>query len=297
MLQVSVGNYPLNRAEGGLRTKGLFKKKSEKRRPLVSIVTPVYNGEKYLEETIQSVLGQTYGNIEYIIVDGGSSDRTLSIIRKYENKIAYWVSEPDKGVYDAINKGFRMATGEILAWLNADDKYYHSAIEIVARVFTKYPEIQWITGIPTFYDKKGLIVSVAPPIHYFRKFLRMGLYRQDILGTVQQESTFWRRTLWEPTGELCDNLQLAGDYDLWIRFSKHARLRVVPTILGGFREHPTQKTRDMRQYYAECHKIKCVRLKGFWRMMRFPIRLSSMLIASYPMYKMHGKNKRKEILD
>lgn len=124
--------------EGGLKIKGLFNKKTKKEKPLVSIVTPVYNGEKYLEDTIQSIIKQTYDNIEYIIIDGGSTDKTLDIIKKYEDKIAYWMSEQDRGMYDGINKGFKMATGEIFAWLNSDDKYYHSAVEIVVGIFNKY---------------------------------------------------------------------------------------------------------------------------------------------------------------
>ena len=193
--------------EGGLKIKGLFNKKTTKEKPLVSIVTPVYNGEKYLEDTIQSIINQTYDNIEYIIIDGGSTDKTLDIIKKYEDKIAYWMSEQDRGMYDGINKGFKMATGEIFAWLNADDKYYHSAVEIVVRIFNKYSKnIKWVTGIPSIYDKDGLIVRVGYPACYFRRFIRMGLYRGDILGCIQQESTFWRKSLWEKAGGINSDL-------------------------------------------------------------------------------------------
>ena len=264
--------------KGGLKTKGLFTKKSEEGRPLVTIVTPVYNGETYLEETIQSITNQTYDNIEYIIIDGGSTDGTLDIIKKYEDKIAYWVSEPDKGMYDGINKGFKMATGEIFAWLNSDDKYYHSAVEMVVMVFNKYPKIEWITGIPTSYDKDGLIVEERTPICYSRKFLRMGLYRGDILGCIQQESTFWRRSLWEKAGGLNSDLQFAGDYDLWIRFSKHVHLYTVPTVLGGFRMHPGQKSSNREMYYAECGAIKRIKFKGFWGVMRYPMGLLAILL-------------------
>lgn len=276
--------------KGGLKTKGLFTKKSEEKRPLVSIVTPVYNGETYLEETIQSVINQTYDNIEYIIIDGGSTDGTLDIIKKYENKIAYWVSEPDKGMYEGINKGFKNATGDIFAWLNSDDKYYHSAVEIVVRMFNRYPEIEWITGIPTSYDEDGLIAEVGMPICYFRKFLRIGLYRGDIIGGIQQESTFWRRSLWEKADGLNSDLQFAGDYDLWIRFSEHIRLYVIPTILGGFRKHPAQKSSNIEKYYTECNAIKDIKFKKVWKTVRIPINLLSILIALYKM------RKKKEVL-
>ena len=276
--------------EGGLKIKGLFNKKTTKEKPLVSIVTPVYNGEKYLEDTIQSIINQTYDNIEYIIIDGGSTDKTLDIIKKYEDKIAYWMSEQDRGMYDGINKGFKMATGEIFAWLNADDKYYHSAVEIVVRILNKYSKnIKWVTGIPSIYDKDGLIVRVGYPACYFRRFIRMGLYRGDILGCIQQESTFWRKSLWEKAGGINSDLQFAGDHDLWVRFSKHNHLYVIPTILGGFRKHQTQKSNDMEKYYKECDVIKNIKFKIFWKIMRAPITLLRILIPLY-------KNRKKEVL-
>ncbi len=276
--------------EGGLKIKGLFNKKSTKEKPLVSIITPVYNGEKYLEDTIQSIINQTYDNIEYIIIDGGSTDKTLNIIKKYEDKIAYWMSEQDRGMYDGINKGFKMATGEIFAWLNADDKYYHSAVEIVVGIFNKYSKnIEWVTGIPTIYNKDGLIVRVGYPACYFRRFIRMGLYRGDILGCIQQESTFWRKSLWEKAGGINSDLQFAGDHDLWVRFSKHNHLYVIPTILGGFRKHQTQKSNDMEKYYKECDVIKNIKFRKFWKIMRAPITLLRILIPLY-------KNRKKEVL-
>lgn len=280
----------LYKLEGGLKIKGLFNKKTTKEKPLVSIVTTVFNGEKYLEETIQSIINQTYDNIEYIIIDGGSTDKTLDIIKKYEDKIAYWMSEQDRGMYDGINKGFKMATGKIFAWLNADDKYYHCAVEIVVRIFNKNSKnIEWIAGIPTIYDKNGLIVRVGYPACYFRRFIRMGLYRGDILGWIQQESTFWRKSLWEKAGGINFDLQFAGDYDLWVRFSNYSHLYVIPTILGGWRKHQTQKSNDTEKYYKECDAIKNVKFKKFWKIMRAPITLLSILIPLY-------KNRKKEVL-
>lgn len=120
------------KGEGGLRTKGYFKK-SFKDKPLISIITVVFNGEKYLEETIQSVIDQTYDNIEYIIIDGGSNDRTIDIIKKYEDKIDYWVSERDKGIYDAMNKGIDLASGDWINFMNAGDKFYQ--INIIFKIF------------------------------------------------------------------------------------------------------------------------------------------------------------------
>ena len=122
------------KGEGGLRTKGYFKKSFEDK-PLISIITVVYNGEKYLEETIQSVINQTYDNVEYIIIDGGSTDRTLDIIKKYEDKIDYWVSEKDYGLYHAMNKGISLCIGEIIGMINADDYYYPNTFEVIVDSF------------------------------------------------------------------------------------------------------------------------------------------------------------------
>ena len=120
------------KGEGGLRTKGYFKKSYEDK-PLISIITVVFNGEKYLEETIQSVINQTYSNVEYIIIDGGSSDGTLDIIKKYEERIDYWVSEKDKGIYDAMNKGIDVASGEWINFMNAGDGFY--ADDVLDKIF------------------------------------------------------------------------------------------------------------------------------------------------------------------
>lgn len=120
------------KGEGGLRTKGYFKKSFENK-PLVSIITVVYNGEKYLEETIKSVINQTYDNVEYIIIDGGSTDGTIDIIKKYEDKIDYWVSEKDKGIYDAMNKGIDIASGDWINFMNAGDNFYD--IDVLTNIF------------------------------------------------------------------------------------------------------------------------------------------------------------------
>ena len=124
--------------EGGLRRRGSFLKKTEPDKPLITIITAVLNGMSHLEQTIQSVLNQGYDNIEYIIVDGGSTDGTLDIIRRYDDKIAYWLSEPDKGIYDAMNKGIVLSTGEIVGLINSDDYYEKGAIEQVVDAYRKY---------------------------------------------------------------------------------------------------------------------------------------------------------------
>src|SRR5574342_808175 len=135
----------IRRTEGGLRAKG-FLRKSSAENPLVSVITVVYNGARHLEQTLLSVINQGYGNIEYIVVDGGSVDGTLDIIGKYEDRIDYWVSEPDDGTYDAMNKGIELAHGELIGLLNSDDYYEPDAIGIIAGKYKEKPTPQIVFG-------------------------------------------------------------------------------------------------------------------------------------------------------
>lgn len=151
------------KGEGGLRAKGLFKTSYENK-PLISVVTVVYNGEKHLEQTILSVLEQDYDNVEYIIVDGGSTDGTWDIIQKYEDAIDYWVSEPDGGIYDAMNKGTALATGEYIAFLNADDWYPADSLKLVATAALE-ESVDYIFGDMDIYDENGF-VKKRKPMHY-----------------------------------------------------------------------------------------------------------------------------------
>jgi glycosyltransferase involved in cell wall biosynthesis len=208
--------------------------------PRISIVTPSFNQGLFLEECIDSVLSQGYPNLEYIIMDGGSKDNSLEIIKKYEKYLAYWQSEPDGGQYKAINEGFKRTSGEIMAWLNSDDKYHPAVFFKIAYIFSEYKKIEWITGRPTVFDRDSNISLIFDylPVFSREKYLKEGYDKPH----VQQESTFWRRSLWDKAGSMvCADMEFAGDMELWVRFFRHAQLFSVDTVLGGYRYHGNQK--------------------------------------------------------
>jgi glycosyltransferase involved in cell wall biosynthesis len=219
--------------------------------PKISIVIPSYNQGEYLEQTICSVLEQRYPNLELVIMDGGSTDGSVEIIRKYEDQLTYWQSEKDKGQYWAINEGFKRTTGEIMAWINSDDKFHSGAFSAIASIFDQQPGISWVTGTPNIMNEKGELswVCSVPPI-YSRKYYLAKKY--DYPNYIQQEGTFWRRTLWEKAGgKLKTSLKMAGDLELWMRFFRHSRLYTTDMLLGCFRQHGGQKTQNNLQLYRK----------------------------------------------
>lgn len=202
----------------------------------ISIVTVCYNMAPYIEQTLLSVLSQNYPNLEYIVIDGGSSDGTQVIIEKYKEKLAYYVSEPDKGMYDAINKGFSHATGDIIAWINADDIYMPWTLRIVDQIFTNYLDVNWIGGRYAFLTEEGLLAHVFPKSAMKSQTdIRNGWCRSELLGPLLQEGMFWRRSLFETVGGLDVSYKLAGDFELWTRFAEHAALTAVDIPLAAFR--------------------------------------------------------------
>ncbi|MBK8551306.1 MAG: glycosyltransferase [Ignavibacteria bacterium] len=199
--------------------------------PKISIVTVSFNMKDYIEDTILSVISQQYPNLEYIVIDGGSKDGTVDIIKKYAPWISYWISEPDSGMYDAIQKGFKHATGEIMAYINSDDKYHYNAFFSAASIFSTYEDVDWILGRASFYNDEGTIVDVKD----FKKWSKMNYYLGDYKW-IQQESVFWRRSLWlKAGGRINTSLKFAGDYELWLRFFSFAKLYSTETVFAGFR--------------------------------------------------------------
>jgi len=269
--------------------------------PTISLVTPSFNQGDFIESTIRSVLDQKYPRLEYLVLDGGSTDGSADIIEKHADQLTYWRSHPDDGQYAAINEGFRRCTGEVMGWINSDDLYAPWALSVVGEVFAQLPEVEWITTIiPLMWNHAGLAVHGTQRVPMTRnRFMRMA-YAHDPATNgyfIQQESTFWRRSLWERAGgELDTSLVLAADFELWSRFFGLTRLYGVATPLGGFRVHPGQKTAiDMKRYTAECEAVMARLLsssrgtrrfelsypsiqydhdRGCWTVVELPVRIS-----------------------
>ena len=231
----------------------------------ISIITPCFNSEKYIEETIESVLSQKGSfEIEYIIVDGGSTDRTIYIINKYKksvesgefpikcNKVSLdYLSEKDDGMYDALTKGFKLLTGDIIAYINSDDFYLPNAFSVAVDIFDKYPDVDWLTGSTVGYNEKGQIVDCLLPFKYRRQFIRRGIYG-TILINIQQESTLWRRKLLNDLDfNLLRKYKFAGDFYLWYTFSKRTDLYIAQSGIGGFRGRPGQISQQQKEYLKE----------------------------------------------
>ena len=207
------------------------------KQPLVTIVTPSYNQAAYLEKTICSVLEQDYPNIEYIIMDGGSTDESAQIISKYADRIGYWESTPDNGQTDAINKGFSCAHGKILAWLNSDDVLYPHAVSEAVAFLTEHPEVGMVYGDCDFIDAKGRVIGQFKACQTDLKKLRRGFVH------IPQQASFWRADLWKKVGPLDDTIFFAMDYDLWLRLAEVSELRYQKgKPWAAFRLHENAKT-------------------------------------------------------
>jgi glycosyltransferase involved in cell wall biosynthesis len=216
--------------------------------PRIALVTPVFNSRKYIEQTIRSVLAQGYANLDYYIVDGGSTDGTLDVIRKYESQISGWMSEPDNGMYDALNKGFARTSGEVMGWISATDQFHVGGLATAGGVFREFPSVEWITGRPTWFSEEGMGIRVLDIQRWSRSRFLAGANRY-----IQQESTFWRRSLWDKAGGYVDaSRRMSSDVELWARFFRYAQIYPVDALIAGFRLH-----RDslVLSNLMECHRI------------------------------------------
>lgn len=219
----------------------------------ISIITPSMNSSKHILETIHSIANQTYKNVEHIVIDGGSTDGTVDILKENEHLIDYWVSEKDGGMYEALKKGFAFAKGEYGCWLNADDLYYPWTCETVANIFKRHPSCNWLTGIETHLSEDRTPYIRLP--HSFPDIIiRRGLAHGRAWGFIQQESTFFTMDLFRLAGGINTDYRLAGDFDLWRKMAQYARLYTILSPLGIFRHHPDQLSTNKSSYFKEVYR-------------------------------------------
>jgi glycosyltransferase involved in cell wall biosynthesis len=208
--------------------------------PRISIVTCSFQQVRYLEQAMRSVLDQGYPWLDYVVIDGGSRDGSVDIIRRHADALAYWVSEPDEGQTDALIKGFRHCDGDVLGWLCSDDLLLPGALRTVAAYFAAHPEVAAVYGDALWIDGEGRFLRPKREMAFSRFVL---LHDHNY---IPQPSMFWRRSLYEAVGGLDARFDLAMDADLWERFSAHGRIAHIPVYLSCMRYYPNQKTRARR---------------------------------------------------
>lgn len=237
----------------------------------ISVISPVKNLEKYISETIESVINQRGDfEIEYLIIDGNSTDNNLMVCKNYQNQIEnntrailcnsiklFIISENDNNMYEALAKGLKMATGDIICYINGDDFYLPNAFSCVNQIFTEYKEVKWITGLPVRFSEQGNIINFHIPWQYNNNLILKGFYGK-FLPFIQQESVFWRKELNEIVNlDKLKSFKLAGDYYLWHTFAKKGfHLFVVDSFLGGNRLRIGQLSNNKIEYFSEIKTIK-----------------------------------------
>jgi hypothetical protein len=226
--------------------------------PSISIVTPNYNYAGTLERTVRSVLNQGYRRLEYVVVDDGSTDGSVDIVRRYEGQLAHWTHRANRGQYESVNEGFRRTGGEVMAWLDSDDIYLPWTLWSVGHIFATCPDVQWVVGPPAVFQD-GVLHHVPRRRPFPRALIRSGLFHGTPggLGWIPQEHMFWRRSLWERAGELRTHLTVGADFDMNVRFARHAELYVCSTLLGGYTLRPGQNrgTVEREQYVLDIASV------------------------------------------
>lgn len=223
----------------------------------ISIVTPSFNQVKFLESTIRSVLSQSGVDLEYIIVDGGSTDGSKEVVEKYHDQLAWSCSEPDAGQYAAVNKGFEHATGDIMAWLNSSDIYFPWSLKTVANVFASVPSVDWVAAThKVCIGENNEFAGYQKVPGYSRNAFLLGMHgSREKPNFIQQESCFWRRSLWEKIGgKIPGRYKYAADFHLWALMFEHAALTGVECPLAGFRFHDNQRSK-IEGYMDETEEI------------------------------------------
>mgnify|MGYP006438698955 CR=1 FL=1 len=223
--------------------------------PKISVIIPNYNNAEGLRRTLESLRAQNYANLETIVMDGGSDDHSVEVIRDYEKILAHWQSTSDEGQYDAIQKGSTYVSGELMAWLNSGDIYLPWTLHLVARIFHDVSDCEWLLGLPSKMQL-GVPFGMRDPGVYSARCIAHGLYRHDLLGWIQQESAFWRTELWNQVGGLRADIRYAADYELWTRFAEHANAYAVPMVLSGFEYGASNRSRlHFSEYVAEMDAV------------------------------------------
>jgi len=263
----------------------------------VYIVTPCYNMVKTIDETIWSILSQAGKefSLRYHVQDGGSSDGTLEKLRAWEkrcldnpdflpNCVFTYASEPDNGMYDAIARGIaRLDIPEtaFMGWLNGDDTLWSGALAAIARLAIQIPEVDWVMGWPCWLDECGRFTHIDRSLVYPQSILASGLADGLHWQFIQQESTFWRKRIWNAVGGIDATLKNAGDWDLWYRFAQKTPLVHMQRQLGAFRVRPGQKSSDLSKYRQEMEKILpiTIRQKNFNKILKDKKNLQSVLVA------------------
>ena len=235
--------------------------------PKISIVTCSYQQGRFIDSTLRSVLDQGYEDLEYMVIDGGSTDDTLAVVRRHEARLAYWVSEPDKGQTDALIKGFARCSGDVMGWLCSDDLLLPGALSTVGRFFAEHPEVDWVFGDALWIDAAGQPLRPKKEMPWSRTVF---LFDHNYLA---QPSVFWRRSLYERVGGLQRQWNLAMDADLWLRFARAGRQRHLAQYLSCMRYYPEQKTRALKPAgRQEDENLRRREAPGLARLPRAPLR-------------------------
>lgn len=225
--------------------------------PRITIVTPSFNQARFLERTIQSVLAQQYGDLEYVVMDGGSTDGSTEIIRRYADRLAHWESAPDRGQADAIYRGFERGTGQILGWVNSDDLLMPGCLDRVARWFQQHPHEEWLVGGSVLIGPDGALrrsrrglpeADLGLSVTYERLLLHN-------CGGFRQPATFWRRSAFLGVGGFDRQLRFCFDYDLYLRLAQRRPSGWLPRFLAAFRSHPASKTSTLNSIFEQENEL------------------------------------------
>jgi glycosyltransferase involved in cell wall biosynthesis len=252
----------------------------------ISIVTPSWNQAGFIEQTILSVSGQQCNcPVEHIIIDGGSTDGTRELLEKYQNTVRF-ISEPDRGMSDALNKGFDRTEGDVIGWLNSDDLYLPGALEHVSHFFSDHPECGWLYGHCMMIGEDGLEVRRWISSYKAMKAKKFSYERLLVENYISQPAVFFRKEFLKSAGFLDISLKSAMDYDLWLRMARISSPGIIPETLAAFRVHGTSiSARGFRQQFEEQYRIHLRYDQRKWLLFRHRI-MNRMIVAVYSVFRM-----------